>query len=449
MMPQIPAPAMRHIDSSAILPVTMAGRTAPELREARQVFKTQAGRAVSDLRSVYVRCLQVPMSLRTKQIVAVLAVIIAVALVWRMVGTGIRKDGGGARTAVPVTAFKVAAGDVAFYRSGIGTVQAYQTVVVRTRVDGQLVKVAFSEGQEVKKGDQLAQIDARAFEAVLHNAEATLAKDESSLANAQRDLDRYRETAAKGYSSRQQFDTQTAAVTTLSAAVRADKASVENARVQLSYASIAAPIEGRTGIRLVDEGNIVHANDPNGIVVITQVQPISAIFTLPQDQLPDVVEALGAGPLEVSAFSRDGETAFDNGELALIDNQIDPATGTVRLKAKFQNAAQKLWPGQFVNVRLKIKTAHDTIAVPVKVVQRGDRGPFVYVIKADNTVEPRFVRTGPENQGRILITKGLASGEQVVLDGQLRLQPGAKVTIQADPGTTGAGAAAGQSGEAS
>ncbi len=384
------------------------------------------------------------MTLRTK-LLASAAAIVAAAAVWWLAGSGAHKDGGGgARAAVPVTALKLSAGDVAFYRSGIGTVQAYQTVVVRTRVDGQLVKVAFREGQEIRKGDQLAQIDARSFEAALHNAEATLAKDESSLANARRDLERYKETAAKGYTSRQQFDTQTAAVTTLAAAVQADKASVENARVQLSYTSISAPIDGRTGIRMVDEGNIVHASDPNGLVVITQVQPISAVFTLPQDQLPDVVEAQRAAPLEVTAFNRDGDTAFDSGELGLIDNQIDPATGTVRLKANFRNSAQKLWPGQFVNVRLKIRTVHDAIAVPAKVIQRGDRGPFVYVIKADNTVEPRQVSTGPENQGRVLITKGLSAGEQVVLDGQLRLQMGTKVTVQTDPG-----ASAGQPGDAS
>jgi multidrug efflux system membrane fusion protein len=385
--------------------------------------------------------LQVFMSPRVKQVLVLAAVVIAAVLIWRLSGFGTHKGADTVHAAVPITALKIVAGDVPFYRNGIGTVQAYQTVTVRTRVDGQLVTVAFHEGQDVKKGDLLAKIDARAFEAALHNAEATLAKDQVSLANAKRDLGRYSETVSKGYTSRQQFDTQNAMVNTLAAAVQADQASVENARVQLSYTNITAPIDGRTGIRLVDEGNIVHVTDANGLVVITQVQPISAVFTLPQDQLPEVVDAKMKGPLEVTAFSRDGETAFDTGRLELIDNQIDPATGTVRLKANFPNTEQKLWPGQFVNVRLKVGVAHDAVAVPAKVVQRGDRGPFVYIIKADQTVEPRFVSIGPEDRGQILITKGLSTGDQVVLDGQLRLQPGSKVTIQpvADQSGNGAG----------
>jgi multidrug efflux system membrane fusion protein len=369
------------------------------------------------------------MNLRVKQVAAVAGVLVVGLLVWRVGFSG----GGKANlacSAVPVTAVKVVTRDVPSYRGGIGTIQAYNTVTVRSRVDGELTQVAFQEGQDVKKGDVLARIDARAYEAALHNAQGTLAKDESALANAKRDLARYTSTAAKGYTSVQQLDTQTANVTTLAAAVQADQASVENARVQLSYTTITAPNDGRTGIRAVDQGNIVHATDTNGLVVITQVQPISAVFTLPQDQLPEVAAAQNQGPLDVTAYSRDGATAFDNGKLQLIDNQIDPATGTVRLKVTFPNAERKLWPGQFVNLRLRVGTAHDGVALPARVVQRSDKGAFVYVIKADNTVEPRPVEIGREDRGQVMIVKGLASGENVVVDGQMRLQSGTKVAAQ-------------------
>ena len=370
------------------------------------------------------------MKIEGKQLLIAAGVVAAGLLVWRVAFNGHGGSADTAHAAVPVTAMKVVTRDVPEYRTGIGTIQAYNTVTVRARVDGELTEVAFQEGQDVKKGDLLAHIDARAYEAALHNAQATLAKDEAALANARHDLARYAETAAKGYTSGQQLDTQNSTVTTLAAAVQADQASVENARVQLSYTTITAPLDGRTGIRIVDQGNIVHAADAAGLVVITQVQPISAVFTLPQDQLPDVAAAQNRGQLEVGAFSRTGTTAFDNGKLQLIDNQIDPTTGTVRLKATFPNAGRKLWPGQFVNVRLRVGVALNSVALPARAIQRSDKGAFVYVVKADNTVEARQVETGAEDRGQVLIIKGLSTGENVVVDGQMRLQPGAKVTVQ-------------------
>lgn len=363
----------------------------------------------------------------SKKLIAVSAavVIVAGAAIWQFAGAGKAKRAQSAP--VPVSVLTVAAADVPLYVNGIGTVQAYNTVVVRPRVDGELTAVKFSEGQDVKKGDVLANIDSRSYEAALHAAQGVLAKDEAALANARLDLKRYQGTAASGFSSRQRVETQEAAVAALAAAVQSDQAVVENARVQLSYTTITAPLDGRTGIRMVDVGNIVRANDTNGLVVINQVQPVSAVFTLPQDRLPQVAEADAKGPLSVTAFSRDLATEFDQGKLELIDNQIDAATGSVRMKVTFPNAQRKLWPGQFINLRLLVGVAHDAIAVPAEVVQRNDAGAFVYVVKNDNSVELRPLSVAPEQAGRILVTKGLAVGERVVADGQLRLRPGMKV----------------------
>ena len=374
-----------------------------------------------------------------KQIAAAVAVVIAGFGVWKFSGSG-RDASVRARPGIPVTAIQVTARDVPRFLSGIGTVQAFNSVTVRARIDGELTAVTFHEGQDVKKGEVLAQIDARSYQAALHNAEASLAKDVAALENAKQDLQRYKDTAAKGYTSQQRLDTQVSMVNTLSAAVQGDQASVENARVQLSYTSIAAPIDGRTGIRVLDQGNLVRASDATGLVVITQVQPISAIFPLAQDSLPTVQAAQALGPLAVTAYSRDGETEFDQGALALIDNQIDPGTGTVRLKATFPNAQRRLWPGEFINIRLQVGVAKGGVAVPARVVQRGPQGAFAYVIKADTSVEVRPLTVAQEDRGEILVIKGLKSGEQVVLDGQLRLQPGAKVKAElVDPNQLGDG----------
>lgn len=354
-----------------------------------------------------------------------IVVVVAAAAVWHFTGAEKSKRAQGAP--IMVSVLTVTAADVPVYVNGIGTIQAYNTVTVRPRVDGELTAVKFSEGQDVKKGDVLAQIDSRSYEAALHAAQGNLARDEAALANARNDLKRYQGTAASGFSSRQRVETQEASVASLAAAVQSDQAVVENARVQLSYTTIAAPLDGRTGIRMVDVGNIVRASDAGGLVVVNQVQPISAVFTLPQDQLPQVADAKAKGPLSVTALSRDLDNEFDQGSLELIDNQIDAATGSVRLKVKFPNTHRKLWPGQFINVRLLVGTVHDGIALPAEAVQRGDNGPWVFVIKSDDTVEMRALTVSPEQGGRILVTKGLSVGERIVLDGQLRLKPGAKI----------------------
>ncbi|HTJ63246.1 MAG TPA: efflux RND transporter periplasmic adaptor subunit [Alphaproteobacteria bacterium] len=367
----------------------------------------------------------------------IIAGLAGVAIVgWLVFGRGGHDAGNHHAPPVPVISSDVTARDVPLVLLGIGTVQAYNTVTVHARIDGELVNVAFKEGQDVKKGDLLAQIDPRPFQAALDNALATQAKDQATLANAKRDLARYQDTAPKGFSTRQQLDTQQALVDSTAAAVQADAANVENARVQLGYTTITAPLDGVTGIRLIDQGNIVHASDANGLVVVTQVQPISVIFTLPQDVLPSVVAARGKGTLAVTALDGNNTTELGDGTLELIDNQIDPATGTVKLKANFPNPGRTLWPGQFVNARLRIGVAEKGLTVPTRVIQRGQKGFYAYVIKPDNTVEVRQVVTGQEDRGQTLVTKGLNPGERVVVDGQLRLQPGA--TVQATDEKTAA-----------
>ncbi|HEX4507068.1 MAG TPA: efflux RND transporter periplasmic adaptor subunit [Alphaproteobacteria bacterium] len=335
---------------------------------------------------------------------------------------------------IPIVAGKVDVGDVPLYVVGVGTVQAYNTVNILARVDGQLDSVDFREGQDVKTGDKLAQIDPRPFQAALDAALGTLAKDQATLTNAKRDLARYQDTASKGFSSRQQLDTQAALVDSTNAQIQADQAAVENARVQLGYTTIASPIDGRTGIRHIDKGNIVHAADTTGLVVITQLQPISVIFTLPQDALPRVAaaeQAAGATPLNVTAFARDGVTELGQGVLELVDNQIDQTTGTIRLKARFANPDRSLWPGEFVNARLQVGTVHDGLVVDSRVVQRGPKGVFAYVIKPDSSVEMRMIEPGQDYGGHTLVTKGLAADERVVVDGQMRLQAGSKVDTSA------------------
>ena len=352
---------------------------------------------------------------------------------WLIFGRG--GDSGSAALkapAVPVISGQVVARDVPLNLTGIGTVQAYNTVTIHARVDGELMDVAFHEGSDVKKGDVLAQIDPRPYQAALDNALATLAKDQATLNNAKRDLARYQDTAGKGYSSRQQLDTQSMTVDGTAAQIQADQATIENARVQLSYTTIASPLDGVTGIRLIDQGNIVHAGDATGLVVVTQLQPISAIFTLPQTELPQVTAARAKGTLSVVALDGDGVTELDQGTLALVDNQIDPTTGTIKLKASFPNDRRTLWPGQFVNVRLRIGAVHDGLTVASRVIQRGPKGFFVFVIKPDDTVEMRPVETGQDDRGQILVTKGLSAGERVVVDGQLRLQPGTLVQATED-----------------
>ena len=363
---------------------------------------------------------------------------------WLIFGRGADNKSAQAAPPVPVISGQVIARDVPLNLTGIGTVQAFNTVTIRARVDGELLNVGFVEGSDVKKGDVLAQIDPRPFQAALDNAVATLAKDQAALNNAKRDLVRYQDTVGKGYSSRQQFDTQGMTVESAAAQIQADNATIENARVQLGYTTITSPLDGVTGIRLIDQGNIIHAADITGLVVVTQLQPISAIFTLPQAELPQITAARARGTLRVVALDGDGVTELDQGTLALIDNQIDPTTGTIKLKASFPNDRRTLWPGQFVNVRLQVGAVHDGLTVASRVIQRGPKGFFAFVIKPDSTVEMRPVETGQDDRGQILVTKGLNAGERVVVDGQLRLQPGTMVQATEDKTASAGTGAAGE-----
>jgi len=388
------------------------------------------------------------MKLQKKYLAGAAAVLLLGLVGWRLLQHSDDDVGNQAQNApIPITAGKVDMRDVPLYVVGVGTVQAYNTVNIQARVDGQLDSVDFREGQDVKTGDRLAQIDPRPFQAALDGALATLAKDQATLNNAKRDLARYQDTASKGFSSRQQADTQAALVDSTNALIQADQAAVENARVQLGYTTITSPIDGRTGIRHIDKGNIVHAADTTGLVVITQLQPISVIFTLPQDALPRVTAAelaAGSTPLNVAAFARDGVTELGQGVLELVDNQIDQTTGTIKLKARFANPTRSLWPGEFVNARLQIGTVHDGLVVDSRVVQRGPKGVFAYVIKPDDSVEMRMIEPGQDYGGQTLITKGLAANERVVVDGQMRLQAGSKVDVstQDKPVQTGSNAPA-------
>jgi membrane fusion protein, multidrug efflux system len=363
---------------------------------------------------------------------------------WLIFGRGADTKSAQAAPPVPVISGQVIARDVPLNLTGIGTVQAFNTVTIRARVDGELLNVGFVEGSDVKKGDVLAQIDPRPFQAALDNALATLAKDQAALNNAKRDLVRYQDTAGKGYSSRQQFDTQGMTVESAAAQIQADNATIENARVQLGYTTITSPLDGVTGIRLIDQGNIIHAADTTGLVVVTQLQPISVIFTLPQTELPQITAARAKGTLRLVALDGDGVTELDQGTLALVDNQIDPTTGTIKLKASFPNDRHTLWPGQFVNVRLQVGAVHDGLTVASRVIQRGPKGFFAFVIKPDNTVEMRPVETGQDDRGQVLVTKGLNAGERVVVDGQLRLQPGTLVQATEDKTASAGSGAAGE-----
>jgi len=321
--------------------------------------------------------------------------------------------------------------DVPVYLEGLGNVQAFYTAKITARVDGQLERVGFVEGQLVKKGDLLAQIDPRPLQAALDQATGMEAKDAAQLDSAKRDLQRYMALAPQNLTSQQVLDTQRALVTQLQAQLQVDRASIDNARTQLAYASITAPFSGRTGIRLVDPGNIVHAADTTGIVVVTQMQPISIVFTLPEDVVLQINQALAAGEVGVTALSRDDRTQLDTGMLTLIDNEIDPTTGTVRLKATFPNARNALWPGQFVNVRVLLHQRRDAVTLPTAAVERGPEGLFTYVVKADSTVEARPIKTAEDSEGVTVVTDGLESGERVVTTNQYRLQPGAHVRMLA------------------
>jgi len=340
--------------------------------------------------------------------------------------------GRGAQPPAPVVLGSVAQKDVPIYLDGIGTVQAFSTVTVRARVDGALVKVAFNEGVDVKSNDVLAQIDPAPFNASLGQAAGKKAQDEAQLANAELDLKRETALVQAKIDSQQVLDTQQALVNQLAATVQADAAAVTSAKVQLDYTTIRSPISGRTGLRLVDEGNIVHASDANGLVVITQLQPICIVFTLPEQALNDIHAQFGGANLEVLAMGRDNSTLLDRGQLTVIDNQIDPATGTIRLKATFPNPGLRLWPGQFVNVRLLLTVKKNGLVVPASVVQRGPNGAYAFIVQGEGTnmsVQQQPITVARIEDGQALIEEGLQAGQRVVVDGQFKLQNGSKVVL--------------------
>ena len=335
---------------------------------------------------------------------------------------------------VPVATAIAVRKDVPVILEGLGTVTPLATVTVKSQVDGRLDKVLFTEGQAVKKGEVIALVDPRPFNIQLHTAEATLAKDDSQLKNGQLNLERY-ETLRKGnLIPQQQVDDQRALVAQLEATTHADKAQVENARLMLDYARITSPIDGVTGLRQVDPGNLVHASDANGIVVITQIDPIAVLFTLPQDELPRVQRAMKEGKVVVDAYARDGIQKLATGQLLLVDNQVNAQTATIRLKSVLDNPEHVLWPNAFVKARMHLTTVKGALVVPAAVVQRGPNGTFGYVVAADKTVSPRPLEVASIEGDVALIAKGLAEGDVVVTDGQNQLKPGSKV--QARPPAT-------------
>jgi multidrug efflux system membrane fusion protein len=328
---------------------------------------------------------------------------------------------------VPVVLAVVEARDVPVHLNGLGNVQGLNTVTIRSRVDGHLERVSFTEGQDVKAGEVLAQIDPRPFQAVLDQALARRKQNESLLANAKRDLEREVSLLAEKVSAAQKVDTQRALVEQLEATLKADDAAIEAARVQLGYATIRSPIDGRAGIRLLDEGNVVRAQDPGGLVVVTQLRPLSVLFTVSEQHAHSIRAAAQKSALSVVALGRDNVSRLAEGVLSVIDNQIDSTTGTLRLKATFANENLELWPGQFVNVRLRLEVRQGATVVPSQVVQRGPAGPFAFVVAAENSVQMRPLQVGRIEDGLALIESGLEPGERVVLDGHYRLQPGSRI----------------------
>jgi len=331
--------------------------------------------------------------------------------------------------AVPVTAGTVAAQDVPVYLQGIGTVQAYNMVTVKTRVDGPIVKVSFKEGQEVKEGDPLFQIDPRPYQAALEQAQAAKQKDEAQLAGAKLDLDRYSKLLGTGYQTRQSYDQQTAMVAQLQAAIKGDQAAIDNAQLNLGYADIQSPIDGRLGARLVDKGNLVHTGDNTALVTITELKPIFVSFTLPQETLDEIREYQEKAPLAVRAYTGDGSKLLSEGKLTLIDNSIDQTTGTIHLKARFDNLDERLWPGEFVSLRVILRVRANVATVPSQTIEAGPNGSYAYIIKPDDTVERRAVEVASVQDGIAVVTKGLKPGERVVVDGQFRLTQGARVRL--------------------
>ncbi|MCA1990081.1 MAG: MdtA/MuxA family multidrug efflux RND transporter periplasmic adaptor subunit [Desulfarculus sp.] len=341
---------------------------------------------------------------------------------------------GKARSLPPamVTTAPARLGDLPVHLDALGTVTPLQTVTVKSRVDGQLMEVRFQEGQEVKRGQLLARIDPRPYEVQLTQAQGQMARDQALLHNARLDAKRYRELADQDLIPRQQSDTQEALVRQYEGAVKTDQGLIDNARLQLTYCEITAPVDGRVGLRLVDPGNMIRASDAGGLVVITQIRPISVVFAIPEDDLPRVLARFRAQERPaVAIYDREQRRKLAEGELLTVDNQIDTSTGTVKLKARFANDGHELFPNQFVNVRLLVETIAGAVTVPTPAIQRGPRGPFVWVVKDDQSVTLRLVKIGPGGGGQTVIGEGLAPSEMVVIDGAERLREGAKVEVRA------------------
>ncbi len=378
-----------------------------------------------------------------RRVVGLVLLLLAVAAIaWGVLRPSAKQSGPGGRTGgrppaaamanmpVPVRIATAAQQDIDIFLRSLGTVTAYNTVTVRSRVSGELVDVAFQEGQQVKAGDLLAQVDPRAFQVALDQARGTQMQNLAQLENARRDLQRYQALFKQDSIARQQVDTQAALVRQYEGTVKSDQANVDNAKLQLDYARITAPISGRLGLRQVDRGNLVSSSDTNGLVVITQTQPISVVFTLPETQLPEVRAELAAGKtLTVDAYDRADTRRIASGTLETLDNQIDVATGTLKLKARFDNTDDALFPNQFVNVRLHVLTRKDVTAIPTAAVQQGSAGAFVFLVQDDNTIAVRPVKLGAINAGMVAVNEGLKPGDRVVTEGTDRLRAGAKVEI--------------------
>jgi multidrug efflux system membrane fusion protein len=343
---------------------------------------------------------------------------------------------GAGQQAVPVAIAAVTQQDMPVYLDGLGSVQAFNTVTLKTRIDGEVTQVAFREGQDVKKGALLIVIDPRPYQVALEQAQATLYRDQSQLTIAKRNVNRYSELFKEGVVSQQDLDTQQSAEGNLEGMVRADQATIDNAKLNLAYTHITAPFDGRVGLRLVDPGNMVHASDASGMLVLTQMHPIAVIFTIPEDNLPPVLKRLHQGGMTVDVFSRDNRNHLSTGSLLTVNNQIDQTTGTVRLKAVFDNNDSMLWPNQFVNARLLLDVKKNATVVPSAAVQRGAEGTYAFVVKADNTVEVRQVKVGVTEGNLIAVNQGLNPGEKVVTDGQDKLQAGSHVRPAAPASST-------------
>ena len=380
------------------------------------------------------------MTLKRRITVLMIAAVVIAAVVgvyympqWQQtlaaVSKGGRRGGPPASDPVPVLVAAARVADVPVYLDGVGTAKALNTVTVRSQVDGRIVDIYFTEGQDVPKGYVLAKIDPVTYQAAYDQTVAKKAQDEAQLANAKLDLDRYTRLAATNAVNKQQLDTQRALVAQLEAQIKLDQAAIDNARAILSYTDIVAPIAGRTGIRLVDVGNLVRGAEANGIVILTQLRPISVFFSLPQQNLPALTRGMAEGKLPVDALTADGKSALDQGKVMVIDNQVDPTTGTVKLKAEFPNASLQLWTGQFVNVRVLIETLRQVVVVPTAAVQRGPNGPFAYVLREGDTVTVRRVTLTQQDDLRAVVATGLQAGERVVTTGFSRLAEGARVVV--------------------